>query len=139
MTDTIEEKLIEFVGRKMAEMDGTDYDGDSAAVDYDGNYVANADFTTSNSIYYDTEAEPIVDAIVSYLREQRLLMEWRPIEEAPKDGTWALCLHWSGHIDIMQYATVDNFWRSHISQDPLKRESVPTHWMPLPKPPTNKE
>jgi len=66
-------------------------------------------------------------------------MEWQPIETAPKDGTYVLVtdgkeVYRSYYEDIYPE---DNrpqwFDNSYYSFDPGE---IPTHWMPLPKPPT---
>jgi hypothetical protein len=65
------------------------------------------------------------------------MSEWQPIETAPKDGTFVLCCHESGHINILQF----NGNASDLSQPAWRKDCYsgqtfrPTHWMPLPKPP----
>lgn len=68
-----------------------------------------------------------------------LLNPWRPIEEAPKDGT-----------EILVYTTDQSAWYvvfwddepgcpSHPWQTPdgiSYHRDVPTHWLPLPAPPS---
>ncbi len=66
------------------------------------------------------------------VRTKEVNMEWQPIETAPKDGTFILCYHSSGHINVQQYCQ-DKFWRSSIDNAPHIWQ--PTHWMPLPPPP----
>jgi hypothetical protein len=64
-------------------------------------------------------------------------MNWKPIETAPKDGT-AVDL-W---IDFRRIT--DAYWRKgpmgegwHYASGEGMDDSQPTHWMPLPPPPTN--
>jgi hypothetical protein len=64
--------------------------------------------------------------------------EWKTIEEAPRDGTFVLCVEPSGHINILQWATPTRdpdggYWRSRVNEGPGWR---PTHFIPLPSPPS---
>ncbi len=81
------------------------------------------------------------------------MMEWQPIETAPKDGTWILAINnrrnqaviiWrddafdegdpdrtrgeGGWIHPFTTGYRSTFWNGGCG-------SVPTHWMPLPEPP----
>lgn len=59
---------------------------------------------------------------------------WQPIETAPKDGAWILA-YWPT-MPISTYPRVvfwDDGW---ICADRDMGEYYPTHWMPLPAPPT---
>jgi len=59
--------------------------------------------------------------------------EWQPISTAPKDGSLFLGCHAKhGFIEIMRYNGI-GFGRD---QFPVM---FPTHWMPLPEPPTISE
>lgn len=62
------------------------------------------------------------------------IREWRPISTAPKDGTFVLCFHESGHINVMQFCS-DGYWRATVL-DRLHKWH-PTHWQPLPAPPAS--
>lgn len=55
--------------------------------------------------------------------------QWRPIETAPKDGTHVLAFH-NGPIWTVWWSDTQ-MW--HDSNDYDYR---PTHWMPLPNPPS---
>lgn len=76
-------------------------------------------------------------------------MKWQPIETAPKDGTWILACkgsfqpaiarwtqyHHGGsfeYIDPEDYADESHF-DDIVS---CSEKWTPTHWMPLPAPPT---
>lgn len=68
---------------------------------------------------------------------------WQPIETAPKDGT-PLILFCDDVVGMGQYLLRDwTEWEGWQFMTPVKlqvRAFKPTHWMPLPVPPTpNKE
>jgi hypothetical protein len=61
---------------------------------------------------------------------------WRPIAEAPRDGT--LLLGWDGkEMAIVQAAKwASSGWAvAHDAEDYAWSDYAPTHWMPLPPPP----
>ena len=56
--------------------------------------------------------------------------DWRPIDSAPKDGTWVL-LGWSNnpsHVAIGNWG-IDGWCDDG---DGLEFHNQPSHWMPLP-------
>jgi hypothetical protein len=64
------------------------------------------------------------------------LIEWQPIETAPKDGTlilvWrAAVLDRVAHHGIDMWSDKSQAWWSSLPSQ------QPTHWMPLPEPPRN--
>lgn len=64
------------------------------------------------------------------------MSEWHPIETAPKDGSRFLAYE---RRDVSHYPC---WWCNDFSiwegwQDDWDSEPEPTHWMPLPEPPTN--
>ena len=81
------------------------------------------------------------------------MMDWQPIETAPKDGTWMLvACRWirdpeeEGLGDwcrIVRWAADERYkgfpWATMdpegIAFGGTIKEGVPTHWMPLPEPP----
>lgn len=67
-------------------------------------------------------------------------MEWQPIETAPKDGT-AIIGAWDSKIFenrwfIHPVIFENGIWIHYWDQDE-DHVLYPTHWMPLPEPPTN--
>lgn len=58
-------------------------------------------------------------------------MAWQPIESAPKDGR---ILGWDG-FEVESLERFGEFW-GQISDSGRVTVSEPTHWMPLPEPPT---
>jgi hypothetical protein len=59
-------------------------------------------------------------------------MQWQPIETAPTDGTEIIIIPYGDvrDLQVSWFIRSDNRWANwDYSRDP-------THWMPLPKPPT---
>lgn len=96
----------------------------------------------SDNAYSLELADDRIAELKAEILRLRALLEaetWRPIETAPKDGTWVL-LYWpmtrtnvvvAGHF----YAASDGeaVWWSLPKVD---THNDPTHWRPLPSPPT---
>jgi len=62
-------------------------------------------------------------------------MDWKPIETAPKDGhflVWLPAPMLGSNIQVMRAGKVALIG----GQFAFDVEDVPTHWMPLPEPPT---
>jgi hypothetical protein len=61
---------------------------------------------------------------------------WKPIETGPKDRKlflgWAPCLEGPPNYCLCQYSPSSGFF----TYDPFENLQTPTHWMPLPPPPT---
>lgn len=84
-------------------------------------------------------------ATITKLREES---EWRPIEAAPKDRTGVLVVPSVWASTPCDVATFDDdryakkprpFWRRQgVSSNARDREKPPTHWRPLPTPPSEK-
>jgi hypothetical protein len=63
---------------------------------------------------------------------------WRPIETAPKDGTYVLL--WFPETDLpvrVGYWSRADYWYSYAGHVRRRFESGPTHWMALPAPPAD--
>lgn len=102
---------------------------------------------TGEYVYYSDYKQ--LQAEVEHLNElandpYRLSKGWRPIETAPMDGTDILCFcvepefegeenpHTEQRVCFFGQMQEDySCWMSHYGY-----EQRPTHWMPLPKPPT---
>ena len=69
------------------------------------------------------------------------MSDWQPIESAPKDGTRVLL--WTGNLSAlptgteMVWSATVGWWDREMSHQWIHGSGVdPTHWMPLPAPPT---
>lgn len=66
------------------------------------------------------------------------MSEWKPIETAPKDGAIVM-LYWPT-LSITRYPAVGTNHNDGCGWDLINDrdygEVFPTHWMPLPEPPT---
>jgi hypothetical protein len=74
------------------------------------------------------------------------MMGWQPIEAAPKDGSDVLVCEASGDMSIAHFLTWDGNGAGWVGlcrgedascdRDGYPVVLYPTHWMPLPAPPT---
>lgn len=67
---------------------------------------------------------------VEYLRSN-LIQQWQPIDTAPKDGSAFL-----GYFDEWQCVMIWDMGNKRFLTDDGRHFAYPTHWMPLPQPPT---
>lgn len=70
--------------------------------------------------------------------------KWQPIETAPKNGTWFVGAWINDRDDFAYSMSVVRYngngnWREKVGVDCDGPVSTPTHWMPLPEPPTKGE
>lgn len=67
-------------------------------------------------------------------------MEWQDISTAPKDGTWILAIVCGNWMDGKPYIPSVSRWTCGSwdaeNYDETGEDWFPTHWMPLPDPPT---
>lgn len=57
-------------------------------------------------------------------------MEWQPIADAPKDGSWVLL------FSPKDVTPRSGRWEK-VGEEWLYIKGIPTHWMPLPAPPVS--
>lgn len=62
-------------------------------------------------------------------------MTWQPIATAPKDGTAVLCFQ-NGNMRVCAWSVSGWAFYQRQPGDPIVVMLDPTHWMPLPDPPT---
>jgi hypothetical protein len=70
-------------------------------------------------------------------------MTWEKIETAPKDGKSVLVYRpTTKRVEVARYEEDKHskkpnpYWRSCVLGATLSKQYPPTHWMPLPPPPT---
>lgn len=68
-------------------------------------------------------------------------MDWQPIETAPNDGTHIILLDALDGGSVYRASWVvegdiEGYWAVWCGQ-PVVHEPDPTHWMPLPTPPSS--
>lgn len=70
------------------------------------------------------------------IQEMEAEREWRPIETAPKDGSYVLLF-----IEKTTAQVFSGRWDNHpdckcwVAGGYMRRQTKPTHWMPLPETP----
>jgi hypothetical protein len=67
------------------------------------------------------------------------MMDWRPIETAPKDQTRILVSKVGGDVRTASWASKaygGGWWDDDFPLETSSRSRNPTHWMPLPEPPS---
>lgn len=96
----------------------------------------------ARSILNDSTDAQKIEALAAEnaaLREKLADREWRPIETAPKDGTWFLGWRLSKceeyRVDVWAWNGFDRENMFVDAADSICVDRQPTHWMPLPKPP----
>ena len=83
------------------------------------------------------------DAALSELAKLRAEAEWRPIESAPKDGSWFLGCNFNSPMAWAPYEfvswTQDYTGRWYYCEEDTSEDTECTHWHPLPSPPKDPE
>lgn len=81
----------------------------------------------------DWELTPAGTLIANSLKRERDATAWRPIETAPRDGTWVLLWwpYWSARPTPGRFYCDE--WVSLVALS--KDGPGPTHWLPLPPQP----
>lgn len=58
-------------------------------------------------------------------------MSWQPIETAPKDKGVRVLVTWDALVAVGERSSLGGWW-----VDEWAEYKKPTHWMPLPEPPS---
>jgi hypothetical protein len=72
------------------------------------------------------------------------MSDWKPIETAPQDGTPFLAYWWRTHTDGERYEAAQGYVVAHYMAGRMfpswidNEADLPTHWMPLPSPPSER-
>jgi len=64
--------------------------------------------------------------------------KWRPIEEAPKDGTWFLAW-WDGETRVAKYSDHFGCFVVNLDLSGRPRSEEPAYFMPLPTKPQTEQ
>jgi len=114
--------------------------------DYDKRLLANARSLDRRECFADSmdgmNAYVIFGMLVDEYEKTRSDLahrpaSWQPIETAPRDGTSVL-VFCDNQFKIGHWSIIGKGWRySFILQD--RNALNPTHWMPLPAPPTTQK
>lgn len=103
----------------------------------------------SSSIYVATDKVAADDISARLTRLHSLVSElaaavpeWRPISEAPKDGTRIHGTNWRGAVILNPekfYHVKEMWWSSDMRwwESGYRVPENPTHWRPFPTPPTD--
>jgi hypothetical protein len=65
------------------------------------------------------------------------MSDWQPIETAPKDGTRVLIAHTNVWMAVAWFWPCNMHWTEDTASG--MKLNDPTHWMPLPDPPSSDE
>lgn len=87
--------------------------------------------TVRDGLEPDEGARAIIDLLVG--RNWRT-PDWRPIAEAPRDGT--VVLAWCGHHSLAMWDALHDHWMGSTAGD-IYSHVDPTHFMPLPAGPSS--
>lgn len=80
-------------------------------------------------------ARALLAAPVSAQESPQALIEWQPIETAPKDGTAVIVATDAGIHRCIWHEDIWSVDDQKFGPYPLRRYCKATHWMPLPAPP----
>lgn len=92
----------------------------------------------------DFENQAVLNEVCAIIKEHDR-QSWQPIKTAPLDGTWVLLAGPSGYMTTPLRVEVCRYYPEYHSRDPWTNHAndsfrdggaAPTHWMPLPPPPT---
>lgn len=86
-----------------------------------------ADFAKADECH---EESAVIMAAADEIERLRGLLEWQPIETAPKDGTWIMAHDPEMNEPCRRMFYCPSGWKDSDYDSICK--NTPTHWMPLP-------
>ena len=82
-----------------------------------------------------------IESLEAQLAAVQMDTEWQPIETAPRDGTRVLLFGRGPYDDIEAFTGEFSFDRwlaaPNEASEYMPESCSPTHWIPLPEPPTS--
>lgn len=85
-----------------------------------------------NDGWWDTDKPDWIEAPAEYIRADLTTSDWRPMETAPRDGTWFIARTASGYERTVHYA--DSADRLPIDHSGEVWSTVPVQWKALTPP-----
>jgi len=82
------------------------------------------------------ELHMLCSLIYEEVQKVKTASKWQPIETAPKDGKWILGYYLGIGVEIIYFDEENERFEKAMS---VIECSEPTHWMPLPEPPKEKD
>jgi len=100
------------------------------------NTLIAGDECRENGCTCDKSREEILLAALNAKQAELDAHQWRPINEAPKDGSTVLGVDKDGTRAIINWADYKEVWDvTHDAEGYVWEDYQPTHYMPLPQPP----
>lgn len=91
-----------------------------------------------DAAFIDAVEESLGSLVPKYLYDlarRGAAVQWRPIEEAPKDGTEFIAYRPDAGVFTASYDPEQECWFANHGYEDIT-DDQPTHWMPLPPPPS---
>ena len=89
------------------------------------------------AVHYSPASAIWMSQAADEIERLRTLTEWQPIETAPRGYTQIVIAMFEGDARVwafVAYMNENDIWED--GEDVIANADDPTHWMPLPEPPT---